>query len=229
MKWRSLAPARFGEDLRPLREQFLERKQLITKYVPAEIRSIYARAIAELEAGGIGERALSRGARAPEFELSDQHGKSVSSRELLRGRTLVLCFIRGRWCPFCVGQLEAMNLILPQIEAQGAMLVALSPQTVHQSSLMAEQHQLRFPLLSDGGNRVAAQFGLSYRVPSYQQAIFERVFINLPFSNGDDRWELPIPATYLVATDGTVLEAWANPDYEQRPEPEEILRKLSRL
>jgi peroxiredoxin len=229
MKWRSAEPARPAPDLRPLHEQFLERKQLIAKYVPAEVRSIYARAIAELRAGGIAQRALCRGAKAPEFELSDQHGKSVSSREILLFEALIVCFIRGRWCPFCVGQMEAMNLILPQIEARGARLVALSPQTVHQSFLMAEQHGLRFPLLSDGGNRVAAQFGLSYRVPGYQQAIFERVFINLPFTNGDDRWELPIPATYLIGADGVVAEAWADPDYEQRPEPEEILERLSRL
>ena len=66
---------------------------------------------------------------------------------------LVICFIRGRWCPFCVGQMEAMNLALPQIEQVGATLVAISPQTVKQSFLMYDQHKLRFPLLSDAGNK----------------------------------------------------------------------------
>ncbi len=67
--------------------------------------------------------------------------------------------------PFCVGQMEAMNLVLPQIHQAGAAFVAISPQTVKQSFFMHDQHKLRFPLLSDAGNKVARQFGLTYRVP----------------------------------------------------------------
>ena len=144
---------------------------------------------------------------------------------LSKGR-LVICFFRGRWCPFCVGQLEAMNLLVPQIEQAGACLVAISPQTVQQSFFMADQHKLRFPLLSDVGNQVARQFGLVYRVPDDQQAIYRRAFVNLPFANGDQSWELPIPATFIVDSDGTILYASADEDYAQRPEPREILQRL---
>ena len=111
---------------------------------------------------------------------------------LSKGR-LVICFFRGRWCPFCVGQLEAMNLLVPQIEQAGASLVAISPQTVQQSFFMVDQHKLRFPLLSDAGNQVARQFGLVYRVPDDQQAIYRRAFVNLPFANGDESWEVAHP------------------------------------
>jgi peroxiredoxin len=104
--------------------------------------------------------------------------------------------------------------------------VAISPQTVKQSFFMVDQHKLRFPLLSDSGNQVARQFGLVYRVPDEQQAIYRRAFINLPFVNGDQSWELPIPATYAVDRDGTVLFASANEDYTERAEPGEILRRL---
>ena len=138
----------------------------------------------------------------------------------------MLCFIRGRWCPFCVGQMEAMNLILPQIEQAGATLVAISPQTVKQSFFMHDQHKLRFPLLSDAGNKVARQFGLTYRVPAPQEAVYRRAFVNLPFTNGDDSWELPIPATYILDRDGTILYASANEDYTERPEPADIVRML---
>ena len=110
----------------------------------------------------------------------------------------MLCFIRGRWCPFCVGQMEAMNLILPQIEKAGATLVAISPQTVKQSFFMHDQHKLRFPLLSDAGNRLHGSLGLTYRVPPAQEAVYRRAFVNLPFTNGDDSWELPIPATFIL-------------------------------
>jgi peroxiredoxin len=92
---------------------------------------------------------------------------------------------------------------------------------------MADQHRLRFPLLSDAGNEVAARFGLVYRVPKYQQEIYQRAFVNLPFANGDSSWELPIPATYVIDHDSTIRYAAANPDYADRPEPAEILRVLS--
>jgi peroxiredoxin len=138
----------------------------------------------------------------------------------------VICFIRGRWCPFCVGQMEGMNLVAPEIVLAGATLITISPQTVKQSFFMHDQHKLRFPLLSDAGNQVARQFGLTYHVPELQQAVYRRTFVNLPFTNGDDSWELPIPATYILHRDGTILYASANEDYAERPEPAEIVSLL---
>jgi peroxiredoxin len=226
MKWRSLEESRPGTDTRPLREIFAERKDLIAKYVPPETQAIHAQAVAELKSRNLSENILPVGAKAPEFELPDHNGKTVSSADLLAKGRLLLCFIRGRWCPFCVGQMEAMNLILPQIDQVGATFVAISPQTVKQSFLMHDQHKLRFSLLSDAGNTVARQFGLTYRVPSLQEAVYRRAFVNLPFTNGDESWELPIPATYILDRDGTVLYASANEDYTDRPEPGDIVRAL---
>lgn len=229
MKWRSLEETTTGPETRSLGEIFVERKELIAKYVPAEIQAIHARVITELGQTGITGRALQPGGKAPDFELSDHKGALVRSVELLREGPLVICFVRGRWCPFCVGQLEAMNVIYSQIRDFGASFAAISPQTQHQSYLMVDQHHFRFPLLCDAENKVARRFGLVYRVPEYQQEIYRRVFINLPFVNGDSSWELPIPATYVIDRDATILYAKTNPDYTERPEPSEILQFLSQL
>ncbi len=224
MKWRSLDEAPHAEDNRTLREQSAERKELSAKYVPKETQAIHARVIAELKAQSTA--GLSQGAKAPEFVLKDHNGNPVSSAELLNRGRLVVCFFRGRWCPFCVCQLEAMNEILPQIQQAQASLIAISPQTVKQSFFMADQHKLRFPLLSDPGNSIAREFGLVYRVPDYQQEVYRRVFINLPFANGDESWELPIPATYILDADSVVIYASVDPDYTERPEPSEVLSQL---
>jgi peroxiredoxin len=229
MKWRSLEESTPGTDTRSLGEVFAERKELIAKYVPAETQAVHTRAIAGLKENHLAENVLCVGSRAPAFELRDHTNKLVSSADLLRQTRLVICFFRGRWCPFCVGQLETMNLILPRIELAGASLLAISPQTVQQSFFMVDQHKLRFPLLSDTGNKVARQFGLVYHVPNDQQAIYRRAFINLPFANGDDSWELPIPASFILERDGTVVYASANEDYTERPEPSEILLHLGQL
>lgn len=196
---------------------------MIAKYVPAETQSIHAQAVSGLKAMRLADRILQVGAKAPLFELLDQNGATVSSSDLLVQGRLILCFIRGRWCPFCVGQMEAMNLVVPQIEQHNARLVAISPQTVKQSFFMHDQHKLKFPLLSDARNNVARQFGLTYRVPPEQESVYRRAFVNLPFTNGDDTWELPIPATFIIDRDGTILYASANEDYTVRPEPQEIL------
>jgi peroxiredoxin len=226
MKWRSLKESTPGKDVRPLRDVFAERKELIAKYVPAAALDVHARTVAALKAQGLAAKSLAVGARAPEISLPDQNGKIVSSAELLLGGRLVVCFFRGRWDPFCCGQMEAMNRVLPAIEEAGASLVAISPQTIKQSFFMADQHRLGFPLLSDAGNQVARQFGLVYRVPSEQESIYRRAFINLPLANGDESWELPIPAAYVAERDGTVLFAYANEDYSERPEPGEIVERL---
>jgi peroxiredoxin len=226
MKWRSLEESTPGTDARSLREIYAERKELIARYVPAETQGVHARVIADLKVARFTENVLQVGAKAPSFEVSDHNGNLVSSSELLTKGRVVICFFRGRWCPFCVGQLEAMNLLTAQIEQAGASLVAISPQTVQQSFFMVDQHKLRFPLLSDAGNQVARQFGLAYRVPDDQQAIYRRAFVNLPFANGDGSWELPIPATFVLDGDGTVLYASADEDYTRRPEPMEIMQQL---
>ena len=252
MKWRSLEESYAESETRSLREIYAERKALIARYVPADIQAVHARAVAELQQASIAERALKPVSEAPPFELPDQTGTLVRYSDLFAQGPLVICFIRGRWCPFCVGQMEAMNAIYPQIEAAGVSLVAISPQTVHQNYLMTDQHKLHFPLLSDQGNKVARQFGLVYRVPDYQQDIYGRAFVNLPFVNGDSSWELPIPAAYILgrqksAGEGAhstpslrsvaqgrlcatqVLYASANPDYTERPEPADILEQFPQL
>ena len=249
MKWRSLEESTVKTETRSLREVFAERKELIAKYVPAETQAVHNRVVAELQASGIAERALQPNGSAPEFELPDQNGKPARSADLLETGSLVICFIRGRWDPFCVGQVEAMNAIISQLQLLGARLVAISPQTVHHNFLMADQHKLQFPLLSDGGNQIARQFGIVYGVPDYQQEVYKRVFVNLPFINGEPSWELPIPATFIVgrhrnATDqlnqqvaepqnvsGTVkiFHTSANPDYTSRPEPADLLDFIAHL
>jgi peroxiredoxin len=226
MKWRSLSESTPGLDTRPLREIFAERKEKILQYVPGETQEIHARVFTALKERKLAENALAVGTKAPDFTLPDHNGKPVSSAELLRNGRLVACFFRGRWDPFCCGQLEAMSRITSEIERAGASLVAISPQTVKQSFFMADQHRLEFPLLSDAENQVARQFRLVYRVPEEQKAIYRRSFTNLPLINGDESWELPIPAIYILERDSTVLYASANEDYTERPEPAEIVERL---
>ena len=191
--------------------------------VQPERMAVSARAVAELFASGIEERILPVGAIAPEFTLPDASGRPVRSADLLALGPLVLNFFRGRWCAYCVTELEAWRDLYPTLRESGALLAAIGPQTTRQSDFMVGQHGLPFPVLTDPGCALAEQFGLAYTIPEYHRAYFRSILVNIPFVNGDQSWRLILPATYVLARDRRVLYARAYADFRVRPEPEEVL------
>lgn len=194
--------------------------------VQPERLAINERAVEDLFATGIEDNILRVGSKAPGFALPDSSGRLVKSSDLLALGPLILNFFRGRWCPYCITELEAWRDLYPIIRDRGGLLAAISPQTVRQSDFTQGQHDIPFPLLNDDGCKVSQQFGLVYTIPSWHQQHFRSVLVNLPFVNGDQSWKLILPATYVLASDGTVLFAEAYADFRVRPEPEEVLRHM---
>jgi peroxiredoxin len=125
-----------------------------------------------------------------------------------------------------VTELEAWRDLYADIRDRGGLVVAISPQTVRQNDFTASQHSLPFPVLSDAGCKVAANFGLAYSVPKYHQQYYRSILVNVPFVNGDDSWRLPLPATFVIGQDGTILFSEAHADFKVRPEPEAVLAAL---
>ena len=191
--------------------------------VQPERLAVSERAVAELFASGIEERILSVGAAAPEFALRDSNGRLVQSRDLLEQGPLVMKFFRGRWCPYCMTELEAWRDLYGRLRERGVLMVAIGPQIERQSDFMAGQHGLPFPVLFDPGCAVAAEFGLVYTVPEYYRQYYRSILVNIPFMNGDESWKLPLPATYAISPAGRVVFAEAHADFRVRPEPEEAL------
>ena len=210
-----------------LQDQLDEITANTRKLVQAERLAIGEHALEELFATGIEERILPVGAQAPEFELRDSAGRLVRSRDLLSVGPLVIKFFRGRWCSYCVTELETWRDLYGRLRELGALLVAISPQTQRQSDFAIQQHGLPFPLLHDPAAKVAEQFGLVYTVPEYHQRYLRSVLVNLPFLNGEGSWRLPLPATYVIGRDGHVIFAEAHADFRVRPEPEEVLESLA--
>ncbi|HXZ09591.1 MAG TPA: peroxiredoxin-like family protein [Paraburkholderia sp.] len=197
---------------------------------PAHIHEPMHRATAELIASGAAKKALKVGAKAPTFTLTDAEGKPVSSVEWLREGPLVVTFYRGVWCPYCNMDLQAIEAALPDLEARGARLVAISPQTAPNSRRSQRENKLSFPILSDPRNEVAAAFGLRFELPDYLADLYKNVFRNdLAIVNGDDSWTLPMPARFVISQDGTIVYAEVNPDYTRRPDPETLLPVLDQL
>ncbi len=195
--------------------------------VQAERLAVGERAIEELFATGIEGRILPVGASAPEFALPDFSGRIVRSSDLLALGPLVINFFRGRWCPYCVTELEAWRDLYTGLRERGALVVGISPQTQRQSDFTAGQHTIPFPLLTDQGCAVAEKFGLAWTLPDYLQRYYRGILLNIPFIDGDESWKLPVPATYVISPEGKVLYAEAHADFRVRPEPDDVLRALA--
>jgi peroxiredoxin len=204
-------------------------EQLTTKLramVSAERLTTVDQTIEQLIRSGIADQALKVGNTIPSFELPDGDGMLWRSEDLLRNGPLVIVFYRGRWCAYCNTQLVALQEIHSQIAAHGASLVAISPQTQKHSYLTRDMHKLGFPVLSDAGNIVGKKFGLVYRVPVDLQKMYESIMTKLPGYNGDQSWELPLAATYIVQPSREISYARVHVDWRERPEPHEIVEQL---
>jgi peroxiredoxin len=197
--------------------------------VPAERLLVVDRFAEELVKSGLDGRALKAGDLAPNFELPDGDGMLWRSQDLLRNGPLAIVFFRGRWCAYCNAQLSAVQEIHPKLAEAGASLVAISPQTQKHSYMTRDMHKLRFPVLSDQGNQVARKFGLVYRLSPEMQAMYESIMTKLPGYNGDQSWELPLAATYVVQSDEKISWSRIDGDWRHRPEPEELLEIVDSL
>ncbi len=196
---------------------------------PAGRPALYEAKINELRASFALETAIRAGDKAPDFTLPDAQGKTVSLGTLLEAGPAVVTFYRGGWCPYCNIQLRAYQMILPDVTALGARLVAISPQLPDGSLSTAEANKLTFDVLSDVGNGVARSFGLVWSLPEELRAALRSNDKALPAINGDDSWELPVPATYVIARDDRVALAAIDVDYRNRLEPDAVLTALRSL
>ena len=166
------------------------------------------------------------GDAAPDFELPDARGGSVTLAGLRSAGPVVLVFYRGAWCPYCNLQLRAFQAALADLRAAGATLVAISPQTPDSSLALAEQAELAFPVLSDVGNGVARRYGLVFALGADDRELHSGVGIDLGAFNGDDSWELPAPAVFVVDAGGIIRYASVAGDYRWRVGPDEVLAAL---
>jgi len=213
--------------MQPLKIEIDAYKADMAGKVPAEVREIMARCTEDLMASGIENRALKKGDVIPDFELPNQHGQMRKLYDYLSVSPVVLNIYRGGWCPYCNMEMKALHDALPQIEAKGAKLVGLTPETPDQADLTAQKHGLAIDILSDSGNRVAEKLGLVYELPESLRTIYQKFGIDIPSYNGDNSFKLPIPATYIVRKDGVISYDFVNADYTQRMEPAEIIRMLT--
>ena len=197
--------------------------------LPDEDAQITGGSFEKLAASQTAENALAVGEIVPDFTLPNVTGDPVTLSDMLNKGPVVLNFYRGGWCPFCNLELQALQARLPEIKALGATLVGISPETPDNSLTAIEKHQLEFEVLSDVGNKTARKFGLLFTVYEEMRPLYLKWGLDVPASNGDDSWELPVPATYVVDRNAVVHAAHVDKDYTKRMEPDKVIAALQEL
>src|SRR5258708_11005088 len=203
----------------PLQQQIDEFIAEGASWLPTRLLWDLLRPIGQLITSGAAERSLRAGMQAPDFTLLDARGTAVKLSHLLEQGPVVMTFYRGAWCPYCHLTLRAYQKALPQLQAGGATLVAISPQTPHHSRALAEKQELTFALLSDTGNQVARPFGRVFTIDEAVRGAYKQVGADLPAFNGDTSLELPMAGNFFVDHTGHLAPPPLSPTLPAPPSP----------
>ena len=163
------------------------------------------------------------------FKLPDQNGTSRTLDELLKAGPLVLTFYRGGWCPYCNLMLRAYQRMIPSLEKNGAHFIAITPELPDASLTTKERLALNFDVLTDQDSVYARELGIQFTIPKELHSVYLNLGIDVVRYNGDNPYDLPLAATFVIDTDKTVKYSFADADYTQRAEPIDILRVVETL
>ncbi len=212
-----------------LKEQLAQYRAGWRKRVPADRQAIMERHIEQLRNGVIARTMLKVGDHAPPIVLRNATGEIVDIGELRKKGPVIVTFYRGGWCPYCNLELKAFQEVLPEINAAGASLAAISPEKPDDTLSTAEKNALAFVVLSDVGHKIGRAFGLVYQFTDELRSAYREFGLDIPAHNGaPDEWALPISATYVIDRDGTIIYAYTDVDYRDRADPRDVLEILTR-
>lgn len=156
------------------------------------------------------------GLTVPSVELKDQYGKTVSLAERFKEKTTVLIVYRGGWCPYCSKQLASVQKIEKELTNLNAQLIAVSPDSpekLAETKITAPSYQL----LSDDSLTLAQTLGLAFYLDDKTAKIYRnKLGVNFVSLEGEAKVALPVPAVFVIDTNGLVHFQYANPNYKVR-------------
>ncbi len=212
-----------------LTEELAARRKNSSEKLAGEKWNLMSRGTQDLKDQKLGLNALGEGEQMIDFNLPDAKGNQVLLSAILKEGNAVISFYRGGWCPYCNMELKALQNILPELQKSNTQLIAISPETPDNSLSTQEKNELSFPVLSDINNKYAKTLGLVFQMPKELVDLYSSFNIDVKKHNGNDDFELPMPATYVVNKAGTIIKAFIPEDYTERLDPKEVLEALKKL
>ena len=192
------------------------------KDLPTPELAVLTRTTARLRRSGISRSCLQPGETAPDFEFSGPDGDPTSFYDLLKRGPAVVNFFRGFWCMFCKTELEAYSNIQKKLDQLGCCYLAVSPQKPAAEQELPKNYQVIF----DKDNEIARQFGIVYSLEEDEINLFTSWGLRIDVVNQTGKWELPLPATYVVARDRTIGYEFVDVDFRARCCPDDLIEEV---
>lgn len=164
--------------------------------------------------------------KAPDFKATDQNGKEIRLKDLVKQGKVVLVFYRGYWCPYCNKELSRLQDSLQLIKDKGATLVAVSPEKPENISKTIEKTKAEYSILFDKGMKIMKAYDVEYEMEENTVTRYRNAGIDIEKNNGENGRYLPVPAIYIIDKESTVTYRFFEPDYKKRPSVQEILKNL---
>ncbi|MFC4261749.1 peroxiredoxin-like family protein [Ferruginibacter yonginensis] len=169
---------------------------------------------------------LSVGEKAPMFAAKDQNGNMVDVQSLLKKGPVVVIFYRGQWCPYCNQQLKKVSDSLSFITAKGASVVTVTPESAVNISKTIEKTKATYAIIEDKGLSIMKSYKVNFLVDDNTVTKYKGYGVDFATVNGDNGANLPVPATYIIAKDGTIKYRFFNTDYRARASVNDIINHL---
>ena len=182
--------------------------------------------VSRLAESNAGATAPKVGERMPAFLLPDEQGRLVRLEDFLRKGPVALAFNRGHWCPYCRININALARAEEEIAAEHRHIAAIVPDRQRFAMWLKSDAKAPFPLLTDMDNGYAMTLGLAIYVGDELKHMMVTSGWDPSVSQGTDDWMLPIPATFIIGTDGVVRARFVDPDYRMRMAIEDMLAAL---
>ena len=163
---------------------------------------------------------------APQITGTDQDGKTVNLQEILKTKEVVIVFYRGQWCPYCNKELSKITEELATINAKGATVIAITPETAENIKKTIEKTKATFGIVEDKGLEIMKSYKVSFAVDDETITKYKKYGIDFGKANGANGANLPVPATYIIGKDGKIKYTFFNPDYSKRASVEDIIKNL---
>ncbi len=171
-------------------------------------------------------KGLKVGDIAPEFSAIDQNGNKITLTAALKNGPVVMVFYRGQWCPYCNKQLSKYNDALNKFKEKKATVLAISPETAESVKGTVAKTKTNFPVLSDQALKISKAYDVNYAVSDELSQKLKGYKIDLSVTNGANGANLPVPATYIIGTDGKIKYVFFNSNYSKRASVDELLANL---
>jgi peroxiredoxin len=166
---------------------------------------------------------LLAGMEAPEFTVRDVKGEVFEFKGGELDKPVVLTFFRGGWCPYCNLHLSELRLAETQLKEMGFNIWFIS---MDKPELLLESLNdpgIGYTIYSDSSLDATRAFGLAFRVDDELNKRYLTYNIDLEKASGEKHHVLPVPATYIIGTDGIINFAYINPDHKVRLHPDVLL------